>query len=91
MWERQAVKLSGVSAETEQRRTVETITVAKQSDRGMAHTDEDEGRTGITPPCTDAKYTNRDAHARLINAREEKHPDTRPRILIRPCGCRVMT
>lgn len=32
MWERQAVKLSGVSAETEQRGTVETITLALWSD-----------------------------------------------------------
>lgn len=38
MRERQAVKLSGVSTETEQRGTVETITVAEWSDRGGAHT-----------------------------------------------------
>lgn len=36
--ERQAVKLSGVSTETEQRGTLETITVAEQSDRGGMHT-----------------------------------------------------
>ncbi len=72
MWERQAVKLSDVSAEMEQRGTVETITVAQQSDRGIVHTDEDKGKGGIVPQCTDTKHTTYTLmHARLINARQK--------------------
>lgn len=35
----------------EQRGTVETITVAEQSDRGAVHTSKDEGRGGIMLLC----------------------------------------
>lgn len=37
-----------------------------------------------------ANKTHTHVHARLINAREERHPDTR-HSLIRPPGCRVTT
>lgn len=80
MRERQAVKLSGVSAETEQRGTVETITVAQQSDRGGLHTDEDEGRGGnyaaAHGPQTHRTHTH--AHTGLINPGDEKQTDARP-------------
>lgn len=58
MRERQAVKLSGVSAETEQRGTVETITVAEQSDRGDVHAQTKmTAEGGITPLCMGPKHT----------------------------------
>lgn len=59
MWERQAVKLSGVRAETEQKGTVETITETQWSDRDAAcsHMKREKVEGGITGACTDPEHT----------------------------------